>query len=53
MSEDRVIYEWLQARMKELRNEFGAEAMDLATYQSYWREAETIKNRHGGMPPTK
>lgn len=52
MSADRKFYEQLRDKMEELTPK--VEAGDLescAQFHRLWRELETVKNRHGGMPP--
>jgi hypothetical protein len=53
MNTDFDTYTEAQAAMKWLRDTYGAPAIDLPEFQAAWRAAETIKNRHGGMPPAK
>ena len=53
-SADFKAYREMQDAMAHMRGKFGAVvAMDMPEYQAAWRAAETIKNRHGGMPPEK
>ena len=46
-------YTAMQRRMMELLRSGEASVIDLPEFQAAWRAAETIKNRHGGMPPTE
>jgi len=49
--DDRTQYETLQNRMRELLESEKPE--DAVEFKRVWQQSEDIKNRHGGMPPTK
>ena len=52
-SEALKTYREMQGCMNHMRGKFGARvAMSMPEFQAAWRVMETIKNRHGGMPPT-
>ena len=50
-SPDLVAYREMQEAMRHMREDRGVFAIDQPEYQAAWRNAETIKNRHSGMPP--
>jgi hypothetical protein len=50
---DFTTYTLLQEQLKTLRIRHGAGALNLPEYQAAWRAAETVKNRHGGLPPKR
>ena len=51
-SSDLVAYREMQEAMRHMREDRGVFAIDLPEYQVAWRNAETIKNRWGGLPPS-
>ena len=46
-------YNALQEMMLLISRVQGVAGIDSKGYQLLWAESEAIKNRHGGMPPSK